>query len=81
VFVIARRAKPSVAIQPFIDSIDDLDCFASFAMRILAGVLSFSAACQALPSPRIAPGFYATRAGRAKNYEKTSDYFNLKTPT
>jgi hypothetical protein len=41
VFVIARRAKPGVAIQPFID----LDCFASLAMTILAGFLSLSAAC------------------------------------
>ena len=36
-FVIARRAKPGVAIQPLIDFIDDLDCFASLAMTILAG--------------------------------------------
>jgi hypothetical protein len=57
VFVIARRAKPGVAIQPFIDFIDYLDCFAEFtpasepglAMTILAGFLSFSAAFQARP--------------------------------
>jgi hypothetical protein len=31
-FVIARIAKPGVAIQPLIDFIGDLDCFASLAM-------------------------------------------------
>jgi hypothetical protein len=34
-----------VAIQPFIDFIDYLDCFAALAATILAGFLSFSAAC------------------------------------
>jgi hypothetical protein len=50
-FVIARRAKPDVAIQPFIDFTDDLDCFASLAMTILAEFLSFSAACQRIQKP------------------------------
>jgi len=43
--VIARRAKPGVAIQTIVDFIDFLDCFASLAMTIFAGFLSFSAAC------------------------------------
>jgi hypothetical protein len=34
-FVIARRAKPDVAIQSLIDSIDYLDCFAALAITIL----------------------------------------------
>jgi len=42
--VIARRAKPGVAIQTIVDFIDFLDGFASLAMTIFAGFLSFSAA-------------------------------------
>jgi hypothetical protein len=44
-FVIARRAKPGVAIQPLIDFIDYLDCLASLAMPFLTIFLSSSAAC------------------------------------
>ena len=33
-FVIARRAKPGVAIQPFIDFIGYLDCFASHSIDV-----------------------------------------------
>jgi hypothetical protein len=40
-FVIARGAQPAVAIQPFIDFIDHLDCFASLAMTDLARFLRF----------------------------------------
>ncbi len=35
-FVIARRAQPGVAIQPFVDLTDYLDCFASLVMTILS---------------------------------------------
>jgi hypothetical protein len=44
VFVIARRAQPGVAIQPFIDFIDYLDFFAALAMTILTAFPSFSVA-------------------------------------
>jgi hypothetical protein len=43
--VIARRAKPGVAIQATVDFISFLDCFATLAMTIFVGLSSFSAAC------------------------------------
>jgi hypothetical protein len=43
--VVARRAKPDVAIQMLVVFIELLDCFAALAMTILAGLLSFSATC------------------------------------